>query len=392
MLLDKVDLALLRRVRYWLSAAANLPLEIESRWLEQVGVPIHQGYGLTETSPFASYNHLERYKPGSIGTPIDQVQMKVIDVEDGRDLGAYTPGEVLIRGPNVMLGYWQRPVETAEALRGGWFHSGDIGYQDDEGYFFLVDRLKDMINVGGLKVYPAEVENVLYRHPGVGECAVYGVPDPLLGERVKAHIVPKAGNTAGAEAMIAFCRGQIADYKVPSVVEFVTSIPKNPTGKILKRVLQAAERPTTATDPSADRTPDQPDSVSGVPVAAQGATAVETWLVAWLAAELQRPEATIDRDLPFAAYGVTSLQAVRLIAGLGTWLGTPLSAVLAWSHPSIQALARQVATGDTVHPGPETPVRAADSSEPPDLNALSAEELATLLATEIAVSRQSRTS
>lgn len=387
-LLDKVTPALLRPVRYWMSAAANLPLEIEARWQEQIGTPIHQGYGLTETSPFASYNHLERYKPGSIGTPIDQVQMKVVDVEDGRDLDDFTPGEVLIRGPNVMLGYWNRPAETAEALRGGWFHSGDIGYRDDEGYFFLVDRLKDMINVGGLKVYPAEVENVLYRHPGVGECAVYAAPDPLLGERVKAHIVPKPDNTATPEAIIAFCRSQIADYKTPAVVEFVASIPKNPTGKILKRVLQEAERANPAGAAGAD----EPALASATaPAPNRDAAAVESWLVTWLARQLDCAAAGIDRDRPFAAYGVTSLQAVRMIADLGAWLGAPLSAVLAWSHPTVHSLARYVAAAGAPQPAQIAPARSVPADGEPDLDALSDAELAQLLAGEIAANREGRT-
>jgi len=394
MLLDKVDPVLLHPVRYWMSAAANLPLEIETRWQEAIGVPIHQGYGLTETSPFASYNHLEHYKPGSIGTPIDQVQMKVVDVESGRDLDDFAPGEILIRGPNVMLGYWNRPAETAEALRGGWFHSGDIGYQDDQGYFFLVDRLKDMINVGGLKVYPAEVENVLYRHPGVAECAVFGAPDPLLGERVKAHIVPKPDNTATPEEIIAFCRSQIADYKTPSVVEFVAGIPKNPTGKILKRVLQEAERQRNGSE----AVPGEP-----APIAAAAASsrlpipdeeAVEAWLATWLAGQLDCVAAAIDRERPFAAYGVTSLQAVRMIAELGAWLGMPLSAVLAWSHPTVHELARHVtgsgASRSDPPPEPDAPAAAAQPGEEPDLDALSDAELAHLLAAEIEASRQGR--
>lgn len=390
MLLDKVDPTLLQPVRYWMSAAANLPLEIETRWQEQIGVPIHQGYGLTETSPFASYNHLEHYKPGSIGTPIDQVQMKVVDVESGRDLDDCTPGEILIRGPNIMLGYWNRPVETDEALRGGWFHSGDIGYQDDQGYFYLVDRLKDMINVGGLKVYPAEVENVLYRHLGVAECAVFGAPDPLLGERVKAHIVPRPDNTATPEEIIAFCRSQIADYKTPSVVEFVAGIPKNPTGKILKRVLQEAERQHNGSDTFPGEQAPIPAGIVSCHPPDLDNEAAEAWLVAWLAGQLDCAAAAIDRQRPFAAYGVTSLQAVRMIADLGAWLGMPLSAVLAWSHPTVHELARHVTGNSVLSPEPVAPAVAAQPGEEPDLDALSDAELAHLLAAEIEASRQGR--
>lgn len=228
----------LASVRYYLSGGAPLPVEIAHRWREQFRIDINIGYGLTETSPFASYNHEFRYKPGSVGTPIENVEMQIIDPDTGQPLPPGEHGEIAIRGPNVMSGYWNRPQETAAVLQDGWFHSGDIGFMDEEGYFYVVDRLKDMINVGGLKVYPVEVENILYQHPAVAEAAVYGIPDRLMGERVKASLVLKANQTVGEAELLAFCRQRLADFKVPAIVEFVESLPKNAPGKILKRVLR----------------------------------------------------------------------------------------------------------------------------------------------------------
>ncbi len=228
-------------VRYFFSAAAILPEEIAQRWFEVHGQLIYIGYGLTETSPFASYNNELKYKFGSVGTPIENVSMKVVDVDDGHEVAPGESGEIVIRGPNVMLGYWNRPEATAEAIRDGWFHSGDIGTMDEDGYFYVVDRLKDMINVSGFKVYPAEVENVLYKHPAVAEAAVYGVPHPVRGETVKAHIVCRPDHSLTEQKIISFCREKMAVYKAPRAVEFVDSIPKNAPGKVLKRVIRQAD-------------------------------------------------------------------------------------------------------------------------------------------------------
>lgn len=227
----------LANVRYFFSAAAPMPVEIAQKWQEQYGIVIHEGYGLTETSPCACYNHNSNYKFGSIGTPIDNVEMKIIDAE-GKEVPPGDIGEIAIKGPNVMLGYWNRPLETAKVLKNGWFHIGDIGSMDEEGYFYIVDRLKDMINISGFKVYPAEVENVLYQHPAVAEVAVYGLPDPFKGETVNANIVLKDGYTITADEIAAFCAERIATYKVPKCFKFVDAIPKNPTGKVLKRMLR----------------------------------------------------------------------------------------------------------------------------------------------------------
>jgi len=223
--------------RYCFSAAATMPVEVARRWRQTFGLAVHEGYGLTETSPFAAYNHEYAHRPGSIGTPIENVEMNVAGADDG-EVADGEWGEICIRGPNVMLGYHDRPAETAQALRGGWFHTGDVGYRDADGFYFLVDRVKDMINCAGFKVWPREVEEVLYAHPAVRECAVVGLPDEVKGESVAAFVVPQAGASVTAGEIDAFCRERMAAYKVPRRIALVDAIPKSPTGKILKRVLR----------------------------------------------------------------------------------------------------------------------------------------------------------
>ena len=225
----------LSSLRLCFSAAASLPAEPERQWKQHTGHDIHQGYGLTECSPFASYNHDTAFRPGSIGTPIENVEMKVMDPATGQEVADGELGEILIKGPNVMKGYFRNPEATAQAVRGGWLHSGDIGSRDADGYFYVVDRVKDMINVSGFKVFPREVEEVLFLHPSVKEVAVLGMPDPVRGEAVKAFVVLKEGATADAEALRALCRDKVASYKVPEAIEFIPALPKSPTGKILKK-------------------------------------------------------------------------------------------------------------------------------------------------------------
>lgn len=233
--LSKHDLS---SIRYEFSAAAAMPQEVSRRWTERFGRPVYEGYGLTECSPFACYNHDFRHKFGSVGTAVENFELKIVDADD-HDLPVGEWGEIVIRGPGVMKGYWGKPDDTAHALRHGWLHSGDIGTMDEEGYVFIVDRLKDMINVAGFKVWPAEVEQTLYRHPAVREAAVYGVSDPVKGELVKAAIVLKADLTATPDEILAYCRERMATYKVPASVDIVGDLPKSATGKILKRVLRA---------------------------------------------------------------------------------------------------------------------------------------------------------
>jgi len=232
-----VPTAKLASIRYYFSAAATMPQEISKRWADTFGQLVHEGYGLTECAPCAAYNHVSKHKFGSIGTAIENFQIRIFD-ENDKEVPRDQWGEIVIRGPGVMKGYWNNPRETEIALRGGWLHSGDIGRMDKEGYVYIVDRVKDMVNVSGFKVWPAEVENILYRHPAVKEAAVYGVPDPLKGEQVRAAVVVKEGKQASPKELIGHCRDYLAVYKAPERIDIVGELPKSATGKILKRVLR----------------------------------------------------------------------------------------------------------------------------------------------------------
>ncbi|MCX7891911.1 MAG: long-chain fatty acid--CoA ligase [Burkholderiales bacterium] len=224
-------------VKYYFSAAATMPEEISRRWFDRFGKRVYEGYGLTECSPFACYNHATEHRFGSVGTAVPGFELKIFDEHDN-EVPRGQWGEIVIRGPGVMKGYWGKPEDTERALRGGWLHSGDIGRMDEDGYVYIVDRVKDMINVSGFKVWPAEVEQMLYRHPAVKEVAVYGAPDPLKGEQVRVALVLKEGAHATPESIIRYCREMLASYKAPERVDIVTELPKSATGKILKRVLR----------------------------------------------------------------------------------------------------------------------------------------------------------
>ena len=228
-------------LRLCISGGAALPVEVLRGFEEAFGVPVLEGYGLSETSPVASFNLPGRErKPGSIGTPIRDVQMRVVDGED-HELPQGEVGEIVIRGPNVMKGYWQRPEATAEAVKGGgevgggWFHTGDLARVDEDGYFFIVDRKKDLIIRGGYNIYPREIEEVLYEHPAVAEAAVIGLPHPALGEEVGAAVALKPGAAATPEELRDYVKGQVAAYKYPRHVWIMDSLPKGATGKIQKR-------------------------------------------------------------------------------------------------------------------------------------------------------------
>ncbi|MCC7059979.1 MAG: long-chain-fatty-acid--CoA ligase [Burkholderiaceae bacterium] len=227
----------LSSIRYEMSAAATMPEEISRRWTERFGRRVFEGYGLTECSPFCCYNDLVEHRFGSVGRAIEGFELAIFD-ENERELPRGEWGEIVIRGVGVMQGYWKRPEESGQALRGGWLHSGEIGRMDDDGYVFIVDRVKDMINLSGFKVWPAEVEQYLYKIPQVQEVAVYGLPHPEKGEQVVAAVVVKPGQSLGADEVIAYCRANIAAYKVPARVDIVAELPKSATGKILKRVLR----------------------------------------------------------------------------------------------------------------------------------------------------------
>jgi len=228
----------LSALRLCVSGGAALPAEVLRGFEAAFGCAVVEGYGLSETSPLASFNRTDRErKAGSIGTAVDGVEMKLVD-EDGRDVPAGEVGEIVIRGHNVMKGYWRRPDATAEAISAaGWFRTGDLARRDEDGDFFIVDRRKDMIIRGGYNVYPREVEEVLYQHPAVRECAVVGMPHGELGEEVGAAVVLKPGVEAGADELRDFVKAQIAAYKYPRHVWFVDELPKTATGKIVKREL-----------------------------------------------------------------------------------------------------------------------------------------------------------
>jgi long-chain acyl-CoA synthetase len=244
----------LSSLRVCMTGGSSMPVEVLRGFEDAFGAIVLEGYGLSETSPVASCNHPDREtRPGSIGTPIEGVEMRVVD-ENDVEVAQGEVGEIVIRGHNIMKGYWQRPEATAEAMRGGWFHSGDLGKIDEDGYFYVVDRKKDMIIRGGYNVYPREVEELLYEHPAIREAAVVGVPHPEWGEEVGAAVVLEPGLAdLPPEEISAWVRERIAAYKYPRVVWFVKELPKGPTGKIVKREIQvpaaAITRPAGASRP-----------------------------------------------------------------------------------------------------------------------------------------------
>jgi len=215
-----------------------MPVELMADFEKTFGVRIIEGYGLSETAPVASFNHLDRpSKPGTVGQPLFAVEIMVVDDKD-EPVETGKPGEVVIRGHNVMKGYYKRPEDTAEVMRNGWFHTGDIGTLDADGYLSIVDRMKDMILRGGFSVYPRELEEVMLTHPSVSMVAVVGVADERLGEEVKAFVVKKPGADITEDALIEWCKEQFAAYKYPRIIEFRTELPTSATGKILKRELR----------------------------------------------------------------------------------------------------------------------------------------------------------
>jgi long-chain acyl-CoA synthetase len=232
---DNYDLSALRRC---CSGGSAMPVEVMHAFNNKYNVKILEGYGLSETSPVASFNHLDHDAvPGSVGTPIWGAEMRCVDA-DGNEVPNGELGEIVIRGHLVMRGYYKRPEATAEAIRNGWFHSGDIAYRDEHGYFFIKDRVKDMIIRGGFNVYPREIEEVLYGHPAIAEAAVIGIPDQALGEEIKAVVAFKPGQQASEQEIIGYCKERLAAYKYPRSVEIRDTLPKTATGKILKRELK----------------------------------------------------------------------------------------------------------------------------------------------------------
>lgn len=225
-------------VRIFLSGAAPLPAQVLKDFEAKFHIPLIEGYGLSEASPVVTKNPLDgTRKPGSIGLPIPNVEVSIQD-DTGRELGPGQVGEVCVRGGNVMLGYWRQPVETDKTMRGQWLLTGDIGYRDNEGYYFITDRKKDMLLVNGINVYPREIEEILYQFPGVKEAAVIGKPDARKGEQPIAFVSPNEGAVLDEGILRQFVRKRLADYKVPRKVVLLPALPRTATGKILKTTLR----------------------------------------------------------------------------------------------------------------------------------------------------------
>ena len=224
--------------RICVSGAAPLPVQVLKDFEAKHQIPIIEGYGLSEAAPVVTKNPFRGVrKPGSIGLPIPNVEVS-IQSDDGKILGANETGELCVRGGNVMMGYWNKPEETAKAMRGDWLLTGDIGHRDDDGYYYITDRKKDMLLVNGINVYPREVEEIIYQFPGVKEVAVIGIPDARKGEQPLAFVAANEGVTIDEKALIQFVRTKLADYKVPRRIEIVAALPRNATGKILKTALR----------------------------------------------------------------------------------------------------------------------------------------------------------
>ena len=238
-----VDQYDLRSLRHCMSGGAPIPEEILKKWRKIVGTELVEGYGLSETISQTHVNPSSNPRYGSVGIPHFGVECQVIDVETGDECALGSEGELRVKGPMITKGYWNKPEETAEVLRDGWLATGDIVKMDEDGYFYIVGRKKDMIKASGYSVFPAEVEALLYEHPAVSEVAVIGVPDPYRGENIKAFIIlrPEYKSKISEEEVIAWAREKMAAYKYPRIVEFVEALPKTGSGKILKRVLREEE-------------------------------------------------------------------------------------------------------------------------------------------------------
>jgi long-chain acyl-CoA synthetase len=233
----------LRSIRFCVTGSAPMPVELTKQFKELTGAEIIEGFGLTETSPVTHLNPIRgKRKAGSIGLPFPDTDASIVDTEMGtKHLPPGEEGELIIKGPQVMRGYWGRPEETAGTLRNNWLFTGDIASMDEEGYFFIVDRKKDLIISGGYNIYPREIDEVLYEHPQVADAVCVGVPHKTRGEIIKAYIVPKPDQEIEKKEIVAFCRQKLANYKVPKQIEFRKELPKTIVGKVLRRVLREEE-------------------------------------------------------------------------------------------------------------------------------------------------------
>jgi long-chain acyl-CoA synthetase len=225
------------------SGSAPLPLEVIKKFEGLTGAAISEGFGLTEAAPITHANPFNGVrKVGSVGLPFPDTECRIVDLETGtNDVPVGETGELLIRGPQVMKGYWNNPQETARALREGWLFTGDIARMDEGGYFYIVDRKKDMVISGGHNVYPREIDEVLYSHPKIKEACAIGLPHPSRGEQIKVFVVPVEGESVTSEELSEYCRTRLADYKLPTGFEFRKNLPKSDVGKILRKVLREEE-------------------------------------------------------------------------------------------------------------------------------------------------------
>jgi long-chain acyl-CoA synthetase len=220
------------------SGGASLPVAVLHEFEKKYNVEILEGYGMSEGSPIVTFNHRDLgRKPGSVGTPFWGIQVRLLD-DNGKEVPVGEKGELCYKGHNVMKGYYKNPAETEKTLKNGWLHSGDIAIKDEDGFYFIVDRTKDMIIRGGLNVYPREVERVMMKHEAISLVAVIGVPDEVMGEEIKAFVVLKPGKSAEPDELIAWTKDKIASYKYPREVEILEALPMSATGKILKKELR----------------------------------------------------------------------------------------------------------------------------------------------------------
>lgn len=230
-------------IKACISGSAPLPVEVQHDFEKATNGKLVEGYGLTESSPVTHSNFVwDKRVSGSIGVPWPNTECAVISMDTGEEVGVREIGEIVVRGPQIMKGYWNRPEETAQVLKDGWLYTGDVGYMDEEGFFYVVDRKKDLIIAGGYNIYPREIEEVLYEHPKIMEAVVVGVPHPYRGETVKAYIVVKTEEVLTEEELNRYCREHLASYKVPRMYEFRETLPKTAIGKILRRILVEEEQ------------------------------------------------------------------------------------------------------------------------------------------------------
>ena len=329
-LLKQATVEQMQSVRFYISGGTAMPSELGKAWQQKFKQTINISYGLTECSQ-CCFNHFLKPKAGAVGAAVEGVEIKIID-EKGQSVAVGESGELVVKSPKVILGYWNRAQETADAIKDGWFYTGDIGRKDEDGYIFINDRKKDMLNVGGQSMYPSEVEAILAEHPAIAEVAVYGIPVAVMGEQVCAAVVLKSGQKADETDIIDYCQGLIAGYKIPSMVNFITALPKAKSGKILKRVLREQVNLNSQTTPSIS-THSKSLSVE----------LIQQWIREWLSKQFKLAIEDIQMDKAFAEYGLTSILTMKLMRDLGSRSERTADPVVAWHYPTVKLLANYLA-------------------------------------------------